>query len=1230
MDHKHRHAAPFGDHVFATPTQGAAEAPRCAPAATKRTRTQSLQEPPPQTDESEAQPRSRRDHQPLDPWSAESCIGPFGLTPEDDATSGSSSEPSSTEENGSPTNPRFDGHGMRVITRGMARSALSVGASPAGTNPVAATKASPAAALASPQSSPTSSTPPQPQASEDNVAARWRSGTALAKARKVPDAELVRELTEVRHALGRRTPDEQDDASYHALRTALTELEFEARRRTDIVSGQARSLDPMETTGPLSRTDEHSGRASGSETARTVAMRKLDYAIATRGLDGAEQEIKRIEAEVTERANAAEGSHATYDPMSWLRRELALRREEGEAFLDRFEQVGRSIALGMLGESAARLQSELTRYGLRHGQASSDGSLRGMGLSPGEKGAQISDAIAHGRALRAAYDRARAHPEAGRAAWDDFEHTKARAIAVHPILAGFLSGDTALGRAAPTGLVPDATELGAQSPELMAGLIGWELNQKLADNRATTEHIESGKLSIFGAPRVVELTKLEMRTADGMMLSGVVDEKVRNPPGAPWTEHLTSAITVALGLLLAGPPGAVSAGVALAGNLALLASDLYLIGRDAGERAIPNAATNTDVTVAQSLIDEEPSTAPLIQQLLGGLGLATGTLGVIQSAAHLHALSQARQGIAEMRTLRRTLVEHGADAMHAEVRAAAERLRATARNAGLPEDQIDAMIRTALRGGISPAASSASAGLDHAATLTDDTAAILAERLGVPRIVRTAEKGSRISVRLTQSGSLAVEQLEVAADATVADVLMHQVTLDALARYRGTLGKLRQVRDRLTELVRRESKPAASAVNPHAPRTRSHELFEEVRKHEAAVENRISALLGHLQDGGDASKRAAWALEDQLDVLEGELAHYRAALAESEATGNLSAARGVIESPGDASRAAQAKGYEAAPEGYYYRRNRYNPDEYEIARHAGRDDLPPLQVNRDGDRWSLGPADEARRQRIFSATLGDDEVLEAMLEGSPSWRLYQEALIDPSKVGLVPAEVQQRARRAIEKARTPHTRWSRGKAEVNEDLIRRALKEEFRADILQAALKPSGREEQVLFLRKLTEDFGFTNASDKGNLFEALLAAQEKSLVRHTVMDRARLAAMDPPVIISKDRVVDLFGPDGTLTEVKAVKTTMGKEQEEQLRDYLKVVERKVELPYRGKLVESKRIVYAFMEPEGVFANQAFIKKAMDGGATIRVYNKAGLAKEFNEGSSTIQDVMSFAVSTSR
>jgi hypothetical protein len=38
--------------------------------------------------------------------------------------------------------------------------------------------------------------------------------------------------------------------------------------------------------------------------------------------------------------------------MTWLRGELAQRREEGEAFLESFEHVGRSIALGMLGESA--------------------------------------------------------------------------------------------------------------------------------------------------------------------------------------------------------------------------------------------------------------------------------------------------------------------------------------------------------------------------------------------------------------------------------------------------------------------------------------------------------------------------------------------------------------------------------------------------------------------------------------------------------------------------------------------------------------------------------------------------------------------------------------------------------------------------------------------------------------------------------------------------------------
>jgi hypothetical protein len=568
--------------------------------------------------------------------------------------------------------------------------------------------------------------------------------------------------------------------------------------------------------------------------------------------------------------------------------------------------------------------------------------------------------------------------------------------------------------------------------------------------------------------------------------------------------------------------------------------------------------------------------------------------------------------------------------MHAQVRPIVARVRAIGKKAGLPEAQTEAMIRTALRGGATPATRSVGVGLDHAAQVTNETAATLAGRLGVPRVVRTAEKGGRVTLRLSSSGPLAVEQVEVAADATVGEVLMHKVTLDALGRYRGLLGKVREMRDRVATLLRREGKAgrvSAASRNPHVPRTRGHELFEEVRKHEAAVESRLSALLSHLEEGGDASQRAAWALEDQIGVLEGELAYYRSALAEAEATGNLGAARGVIESPGDAGRAAVAKGYEPAPDGYHYQRNRYQPEEYVIARNAGRSDLPSLQVNKDGERWSLGPADETRPQRIFYGNVGDEEVLQAMVGGSPSWRVYQETLVDPSKIGLDVAQVRQRSLRAIERARTPRGRWSRGKADLNEDLIRRALKEEFRADIVRAVLAKPTPEEQMTFLRKVTDGFGFTNAADKGNLFEELLAGQDQSLLRHAVMDQARLASGQPPVHISKDRVVDLLSSDGTLIEVKAVKTKMGREQEEQLGDYLVALEKEAKLLYKDGTVRADRLVYAFMEPEGVLANRNFIGRVLDKGAIVRVYNKAGFSREFASRSS-VEEVISFAMST--
>lgn len=555
-----------------------------------------------------------------------------------------------------------------------------------------------------------SGTPSARQAAADSPTdtQRWTSGSSLQTARALPDAELTTELDGVRRALSRRSslhtgePKDRD-----ALRTAQTELEFEARRRTALSRTQSGKrtenasppLDSLARPGELSLSDEHAGRTPEAVTARSVALRKLDYAIATRGLDGAEHEIQRLETEATEAAGPIHaGSHESAEPMTWLRHELALRKTEGEAFLERFELVGRSISLALLRESGSRLQTEIARYGLRQGVPHSDGSLTGMGLALEHGDSTIADLIAHGRAIRAAHDRASTGGK--RELWHDFERTKAMAIAAHPILATFVAGTSRLEQAAPTGLVPDALELGKSSPELMAGMVGWELNRKLLDNRATTERIESGKLSIFGAPRIVELTKLEMRVADGMMLSGVVDERVRNPSGAPWTDALLSAITVALGLLLAAPTGGasmVSAGVGMAGSLALLAADLALLGSSADERDQRGAAANSDVLLQQALLDEEPAAAPLLHQLLGGLGMVGGVAGVFQGAAHLHVLAQARQGVADIKSLRRTLMLNGGDAALPQVQAAADQLRLTAREAGLTSEQTEAMIRTTLR-----------------------------------------------------------------------------------------------------------------------------------------------------------------------------------------------------------------------------------------------------------------------------------------------------------------------------------------------------------------------------------------------------------------------------------------------------------------------------------------------------------------------------------------------------
>lgn len=1152
-------------------------------------------------------PSSAAAHTPREAWAADSFIEALGLCRADlDASEGLDGESVGAPATTTPTT------GNAYVGEGRSAAAAPGATTPTrGPTPVYATA------------------PDQVR----EVITRWASGTALAKARRLSDAELVRELAEVRRALAELSGPRRDTNSEasRALRSAQTELEFEARRRSDRVQGERRSLDPLAEVGELSEQDELAGRSAESITARVVALRKLDSTVAREGIRGAERRLRSLEAEPEgEVAGQDQGSHATREPMSWLRSELALRREEAQGFLERFEQVGRSIARALLAESASRLQAELARYGLRSGPALPDGSLHGMGLARGHSDAAVADAVAQGRAIRVAYEAARAAPVAARAAaWERFEQVKQLAVVRHPLLAGFLAGRTELARARPTSLVPNALELGETPPALMGAMLGWELNRKLLDNRATLEHLESGRLSIFGAPKVVELTKLEMRVADGMMLDGAVDERVAYPPGQPWTHGALQAITLALGLLLLAPTGGVSAGVATAGNVALLASDLYLLGKDAEDRAAPRGAANTDLTLEESLLDEEPAAAPLLHQLLGGLGFVAGVHGVAQGAAHLQAVALARQGVAEMRALRRTLAEHGADAMHAQVRTAADQFRATARRARLSEDQIEAMLRTALRGSTSARTSAWSMGLDHAAKVTDESAQILAQRMGVPKVVRTGEPGARVGVRLSRQGAPQIEQLEVAADATVGDVLLHQVTVEAMARYGGLWGKVKQTQDRLVATLRRSPRAGGAGPNLHPVRSRAHELFEEVRKHEAAVQVRVAELVHSFGSHAEGAQRAAWALEDQIKVLEGELAYYRQALADVEATGNVEAARGVIEAIGDASRAAVAKGYEAPPQGYYYHRNAWKPEEYVISRNAGRDDLPQLQVHRTGSRWGLGPAEEARPPRVFSASLDDTEVLHSMLQGSSSWRTFRDALVHPDKIGLPAAAVRRRSLRAIEPLRKAER--GGGRVEITEDLIRRALKDEFRDDILRATLAKPTREEQVVFLRKVTEDFGLPNGSDKGSLFEALLAAQDRSLTRHALLEQAALAKRRPPIHISRDRVVDLLANDGTLIEVKAVKTAMGKEQMQQLQDYLAVTNRGGEAAGRSGGVRAKRIVYAFIEPDGVAANRTFIDRALNDGATIRVYNRAGASRDFaRRESGTIEAAMEFAQGAKR
>jgi hypothetical protein len=96
-------------------------------------------------------------------------------------------------------------------------------------------------------------------------------------------------------------------------------------------------------------------------------------------------------------------------------------------------------------------------------------------------------------------------------------------------------------------------------------------------------------------------------------------------------------------------------------------------------------------------------------------------------------------------------------------------------------------------------------------------------------------------------------------------------------------------------------------------------------------------------------------------------------------------------------------------------------------------------------------------------------------------------------------------------------------------------------------------------------------------------------------------------------RFPDLINPDGTLQDLKYIEGSLSDREIAQFDDYRNLIGTNVTIPGEGTqaatTINVKRVRYAFLNPNGVEANAAWMNKTLKtskGGITFEIFNAKG------------------------
>lgn len=1052
-------------------------------------------------------------------------------------------------------------------------------------------------------------------AKSTDVAKDISAAEVRAAGASMSDADVTAQSIAIREQLrAQETPGANlgTDKEYQHLRAMLAELEWQAHARAE-KTADGKSGAPLDTGAPdidVPKDDKHT-EFRGIENADRATLRaKLEPLIARHGFAKA-REIVRSGTD-----REAGGNMATYADVQWAReaallmdREISAIQAEHEGDAAPFAADAQGIALAMLDRSEAEIRSELERYGIaKTGNYKKDNLATPQREQWGAQGneqqtkelSNLAERAHQLGAMKLTLDRYVNEVRGSAAVYSDTDRgteEKIEALSLaymvalqaslkeFPSLALFLPGNGDHPNRTTLDDMGGAAGAGANAGRAVAPGLGFEMEQKLQDIALTRARLTNPK-EVFGLPKIIGLTKAHRHIVPGSLSDRVIDEATAKARAGDWTEHLLMVLQLALTVGVAFVNPAVGAAAAAgrastatlvataAANVGVIAWDVTSLLQATGEMQVLQAYNNTSINRAGALLEDlPPGWMVLLSAIMTGTGLGSAgrELRTLGKAADVGALATAKQSVNLGKSLRDALREAGGDAKHPRVVELQNQLRELARKV-MGDEQADAFLRDVLPklGAISH---DGRAAFSSGKTLADVDVHRVAQEVGVERITLVDQGMAVRVVYADRGGHLAVPELFARRDVDVQLVFDHAKTVAAVKRYNRTIDELRDAMGRATSNADRE-------------------VTAEIAKHERILGERRLGLAEALERG-DAT--AAGKLDDEILFYEGEARHWQGVAARGDHV-----ERGYIEGLDTATtREAIKRNYpDDLPDGYFYRRwdNGGDPSlpEYQVVRGSTvAKDAPAYHVTREGDHWVLAKGDRTgdKVPKVYAAGAQKQEVFTDLLQRSKSLRQYGEVMAElEKKTGKEAGYYRERMEELVGEQQVKSGASRRANpGEVDEEMLRHAIKEELRRDVLKY-LEKLGPEEAAREFQALAKKL---NGSDLGNLGEDWYRARfAQGGEKHAPASRETLASGNPPIAIERDRFIDSLLPDGTVVEIKSIAGKLDERDVMQLEDTLTMLKHNAEIGKAATKVT--KVKYVFTRPEGLKGNLDRIEKLLE------------------------------------